>query len=125
MPIAAREAEVLAWLETQYQPMVELLGRLVDTDSGSLDKAGVDRAGRILQEHLQARGIACEVADHPTAGFFLKASVPPAGGAANDHVLLLGHRDTVFPKGTALARPFRVEGRLAYGPGVSDMKAGS
>jgi glutamate carboxypeptidase len=124
MPIAPREAEVLAWLDTQRQPMVELLARLVDTDSGSLDKAGVDRAGSILQQHLEARDIACGVADHPTAGFCLRASVPPADGAANDHVLLLGHRDTVFPKGTALARPFRVEGNLAHGPGVADMKAG-
>jgi glutamate carboxypeptidase len=123
MPITAREAEVLAWLDAQYHPMVELLGDLVDTDSGSLDKAGVDRAGKILQAHLEAQGVACEVTDHPTAGFFLTATVPPSG-AANDHVLLLGHRDTVFPKGTAQARPFRVQGRLGYGPGVSDMKAG-
>jgi glutamate carboxypeptidase len=124
MPITGREAELLAWLDAQYQPMALLLGELVDTDSGSLDKAGVDRAGKILQAHLEARGIACEVTDHPTAGFFLKATVPPADGTANDHVLLLGHRDTVFPKGTAKERPFRIEGHLAFGPGVSDMKAG-
>src|ERR671919_84854 len=124
MPIAAREAEVLAWLDTQYEPMVQLLGELVNTDSGSLDKAGIDRAGKILQAHLEAHGVACEVTDHPTAGFFLKATVPPSSGTANDHVLLLGHRDTVFPQGTAKERPFRIQGRLGYGPGVSDMKAG-
>jgi glutamate carboxypeptidase len=37
---------------------------------------------------------------------------------------LLGHMDTVFPEGTAAQRPFRVEGGIAYGPGVSDMKSG-
>ena len=123
MPITAQEAEVLAWLDTQYEPMVALLRALVDTDSGSPDKAGVDQVGEILLAHLEARGIACEVTDHPTAGFFLKATVP-AQGTANAHVLLLGHRDTVFPKGTAQQRPFRAEGRMAFGPGVSDMKAG-
>jgi glutamate carboxypeptidase len=128
MPLTAREAQLLAWLDSQYEPMVELLARLVDTDSGSLDKAGVDRVGEILRAHLEGRGIACAVTEHPTAGFFLKATVPPAEGAAargaNEHVLLLGHRDTVFAKGTAEQRPFRVEGHLGYGPGVSDMKSG-
>jgi glutamate carboxypeptidase len=36
----------------------------------------------------------------------------------------MGHRDTVFPAGEARRRPFRIEGELAYGPGVADMKAG-
>lgn len=39
-------------------------------------------------------------------------------------VLLLGHLDTVFPKGTIAERPFRVEDDIATGPGVFDMKAG-
>jgi len=32
--------------------------------------------------------------------------------------------DTVFPAGTAKRRPFRIEGKFAYGPGVAVMKAG-
>jgi glutamate carboxypeptidase len=36
----------------------------------------------------------------------------------------MGHRDTVFPKGEAGRRPFRVENGRAYGPGVADMKSG-
>src|SRR5919112_6461859 len=36
----------------------------------------------------------------------------------------MGHRDTVFPKGEAGRRPFRIEDGRAYGPGVCDMKAG-
>jgi glutamate carboxypeptidase len=39
-------------------------------------------------------------------------------------LLLLAHLDTVFDEGTATARPFRVRGRRAYGPGVTDDKAG-
>jgi glutamate carboxypeptidase len=39
-------------------------------------------------------------------------------------LLLLAHIDTVFEEGTAAARPFRVSGGRAYGPGVTDDKAG-
>ena len=39
-------------------------------------------------------------------------------------LMLIGHTDTVFLKGTAGKRPFRVEGNIAYGPGVCDMKSG-
>ncbi len=39
-------------------------------------------------------------------------------------IVLMGHRDTVFPKGEVARRPFRIEGGRAYGPGVVDMKGG-
>lgn len=39
-------------------------------------------------------------------------------------VLLIGHLDTVFAKGTIADRPFRIDGDRATGPGVFDMKAG-
>ena len=39
-------------------------------------------------------------------------------------MLLVGHMDTVFDDGTVAERPFSIEGDIARGPGVSDMKAG-
>lgn len=39
-------------------------------------------------------------------------------------VLVLGHLDTVWPHGTLARWPFAVEGDIATGPGVFDMKAG-
>ncbi|MFD8331056.1 M20/M25/M40 family metallo-hydrolase [Streptomyces solisilvae] len=46
-------------------------------------------------------------------------AVPKSG-----RVLLLGHADTVWPRGTLAENPFQVEGTRATGPGVFDMKAG-
>jgi glutamate carboxypeptidase len=45
-------------------------------------------------------------------------------GSNEEPILLMGHRDTVFPKGEAGRRPFTVRDGRAYGPGVADMKAG-
>jgi glutamate carboxypeptidase len=42
----------------------------------------------------------------------------------NDGVIfLLGHTDTVHPRGTLEQRPYRIEGEKIYGPGIFDMKA--
>src|SRR5437763_24878 len=38
-------------------------------------------------------------------------------------ILLLGHTDTVHPRGTLAARPWREDGGRIYAPGVFDMKA--
>lgn len=124
MTLSATEAALLDWLAGQYDAMVELLGRLVDTDSGSYDKDGVARAGAIIREHLEARGIPCEEILQADGSVSIRATVRPRQTVDNAHVLLLGHRDTVFPRGTVAKRPFRIEGNRAYGPGVADMKAG-
>jgi glutamate carboxypeptidase len=53
----------------------------------------------------------------------MAARIPGTGGS-NRPIVLMGHRDTVFPDGTAAARPFRIDGNQAFGPGVADMKSG-
>ena len=51
----------------------------------------------------------------------------PASGGGSWPIVLTGHRDTVFPDGTATQRPVRIvriDGNQAFGPGVADMKSG-
>jgi glutamate carboxypeptidase len=43
---------------------------------------------------------------------------------ADAHVLLLGHHDTVWPRGQLESMPFLDEGAVIRGPGVYDMKGG-
>lgn len=39
-------------------------------------------------------------------------------------VFLVGHTDTVHPRGSLEARPYRVEGNKVFAPGIFDMKSG-
>ncbi|HKM73584.1 MAG TPA: hypothetical protein VJX94_26550 [Stellaceae bacterium] len=41
----------------------------------------------------------------------------PGTNGVNRPIVLMGHRDTVFPDGTAAERPFRIDGNQAFGPG--------
>lgn len=113
---------ILEYLAGQREAMIALLAELVNIDSGSYNKAGVDAVGARLRAHLEAHGVACETIPNATYGDCLRARVGGDGGKQN--ILIMGHRDTVFPDGTAAARPFHVEGTRATGPGVADMKSG-
>ena len=125
MHAGGTEAEVLDWLAERRAAMVMLLERLVNLDSGSHDRAGVTRVGEVLAGFLAEYGLETEVVPGEQHGDGLTVRLPAAGGRnVPSPVLLLGHRDTVFPAGEAARRPFRVEGERAFGPGVADMKAG-
>ncbi|MCD5979714.1 M20 family metallopeptidase [Pseudomonas quasicaspiana] len=113
--------QALDWLAGQGEAMESLLQRIVDTDSNSYDKAGVDAVGALLAAELEADGILLE--RMPVEGFG-DVMLAEVSGAAGKPVLLLGHRDTVFPKGTTATRGYSRDATLAYGPGVADMKGG-
>ena len=112
---------ILDWLASQRPAMLALLEELVNTDSGSYDKAGVDAVGERIRGFLDRQGIIYDTVANDRFGDVVRAHV---GQGANTSILLMGHRDTVFPKGEAGRRSFRIENGRAYGPGVADMKAG-
>jgi glutamate carboxypeptidase len=114
--------KIIDWLAGSKSEMLDLLERLVNIDSWSYDKAGVDRVGEEVAEFLTSQGI--DVARIPveTHGDSFRASVGAAAG--NRPIMMMGHRDTVFPTGEVAKRPFKIDGNRAYGPGVADMKSG-
>lgn len=120
----ADSAAVTDWLRVHEADMFRLLEEVVNIDSGSANKAGVDRVGEVFRRELHRSGI--ETTLFPLAGHGNCLLGEVAGRAGRDapHVLLLGHLDTVFPAGTAAQRPYRAEAGVAHGPGVADMKAG-
>lgn len=124
-PVAdAREQALKDWLATRREPMIALLEELVNIDSGSYDKAGVDACGEVLKRFFTEAGLVVETLPVADFGDVIRARLP--NPAANDQrpIVLLGHRDTVFPKGEVARRPFAIRDGRGYGPGVMDMKGG-
>lgn len=113
----------LAWLSDQGPAMEQALAQLVGIDSNSHDKAGTDAVADAMAGWFTGHGVDCERAPEPAQGDALVARLAGSRPDAPP-VLLMGHRDTVFPTGTVARRPYRREGDTAYGPGVADMKSG-
>lgn len=121
-------------LDDQEGEMLALLERLVAIDSPTQHAAGVNRVGETLTGWLAGEGFAVSRLPKPPipedepwqvdlADVFMARTHEPSAGPG---IGFIGHMDTVFPVGTAVSRPFRLD-RAAdrvTGPGVADMKAG-
>ncbi|HET9851899.1 MAG TPA: M20 family metallopeptidase [Candidatus Limnocylindrales bacterium] len=111
------------------------LERLCSIDCGSYTPAGVNEVALWVAAELESMGATVDRRPDP-AGRFGDTVIGTFEGrsGAGPRILLIGHMDTVFEEGTVAKRPFRIDdgtnisngrpGRIARGPGVSDMKAG-
>ena len=96
---------------------------LINVDCGTCTPEGVATIADRMTAHYESIG--WHVTRHHVddrAGPCLSVTNKPE--ATEYDVLLVGHMDTVFPKGTAAERPMSVRDGQAYGPGVADMKSG-
>jgi glutamate carboxypeptidase len=108
---------------TRRDEILNAAAALVALDSPSGDKARCDVLAELLARRIASLGTVERIAN-PHGGDHLRlvVSAPHAPADARP-ALLLCHYDTVWPAGTAAARPLRVEGDAAFGPGLYDMKA--
>ena len=127
-------ASLVAPLREREDDLQARLEELVNIDSGSFTAAGVNRVADLCQARFEAGGWEVERHRHrpdaewegPPLGDLVlgrRAGARPVAEGGR-RLLLMAHMDTVFDEGTAAARPFRVRDGRAYGPGVTDDKAG-
>ena len=107
---------------------VAALEEMVNVDCGSYTPDGVNVIADLCDTRFVSNGWEVERRPH-RAGDGDPAQlgdlvIGRLRGAGGPNVLLVGHMDTVFDEGTVARRPFRIEGDIARGPGVSDMKGG-
>jgi glutamate carboxypeptidase len=96
----------------------------VEIESPTTDAAAVNR----MVDHVAAgyAGSGAHVERIAgTQGFGDHLLVTSPWGGDEPGVLILSHLDTVHPIGFLERLPFKVEGDVAYGPGIYDMKGGA
>lgn len=97
----------------------------VEIESPTTDAAAVNRMTDKVQADYAAIGARPErIAGRDGFGDHLLVTSPWGGDGPG--ILVLSHLDTVHDIGTLASRlPFRVQGDVAYGPGIYDMKGGA
>lgn len=98
------------------------LETLVNIESGSFTRAGVDGVGSWLAERLETLGADIVRYRNEELGDTVVATFTGTSGGAT--VMLVGHTDTVFEPGTLARRPYEVRDGRIMGPGAGDMKSG-
>src|SRR5512139_3109989 len=112
---------ILTLLEANQANFLDDLATLVGIDCGTHNKAGVDRVGEWVRDRCAKWG--WEVEHYPQTQYG-DCWLTRLRGSGEGRIMLMGHLDTVYPDGTAAARPMRFEGSRILGPGVCDMKSG-
>jgi len=103
--------------------LLQRLRTLVEVESPSDNKAGVDRAGALVAGWAAVLGAKAKRHKQKDFGDVLELQFG-AASRSRSRVMLLAHLDTVWPMGTLAKMPWREADGKIYGPGVLDMKAG-
>ena len=113
------------YFNERHDAVVQSIRALVETESPSQDEAGSRAVVSLLAEAAWALPlpVTVERIDAPNCGQHLRLRFFTECAQSDGALLLLGHTDTVHPRGTLAARPWREEEGRIYGPGIFDMKA--
>jgi glutamate carboxypeptidase len=101
---------------------LKLLRKLVVTETPPGNAVSHKKLFAILQKELELLDYKAQMLPGKTSGGQLYAR--PANQNTGCYQLLLGHADTVWPRGTIEKMPFNRSENVLTGPGIYDMKAG-
>jgi len=121
--LSREERAMAAAVEREAGRHVELLERLVNQNSGTLNLPGVTRVGEMVRAELEPLGFEVRWIDMAATGRAGHLVATHRGDGRGRRILLIGHLDTVFELGSPF-QAFARDGNRATGPGVGDCKGG-
>ena len=132
-PVLADPVEpVMAQARANKQPLLDTLKSLVEIESGSDDREGLDRISSLIAEKLKALGGDVEIIEPGDDTYRMEDTPPKVGrmvkavfhGTGTKKILLIGHMDTVYRRGMLARQPIGIDGDHAYGLAIADDKQG-
>jgi glutamate carboxypeptidase len=123
---------VLTRVQAHKQPYLETLKNLVNIESGSDDREGLDRISELISNELKALGAEVRFIEPGSDAYRMHDTPPKIGrmvhatfkGTGTKKVMLIAHMDTVYRRGMLSRQPFRIDADKAYGLAISDDKQG-
>ena len=115
--------EILAYLNNSEAEMLGTIEAMASLESPSSDAASQRPLREFLMPLFDELGFDCVALAGRQSGGHLYAH-PRDRQRGDACQLMLGHCDTVWPKGTLTTMPFQRQQDVVHGPGVYDMKGG-
>lgn len=122
--LTAAERKIVASVQQRLPQTEQLLERVVNINSGTLNVAGVREVGQIFQKEFDALDFQTEWVAMPAAMQRAGHLVATHSGKKGKKLFLIGHLDTVFELDMPFTKFTRLNDSLATGQGVNDMKGG-
>lgn len=123
--LSPQERAIVTSVDANQAKAIDLLERAVNINSGTMNLAGVRKAGDLFRAEFDALGFTTswvDLAEVQRAGHLVAEH---KGRAGAPKVLLIGHLDTVFEADSPFQKFERLDGNKGKGPGVTDMKGGN
>jgi glutamate carboxypeptidase len=122
--LTATERKLVASVQHRMPQTEQLLERVVNINSGTLNVAGVREVGQVFRQEFDALGFKTEWVAMPAAMQRAGHLVAQHQGKKGKKLFLIGHLDTVFELDMPFTKFTRLNDSLATGQGVNDMKGG-
>ncbi|MDG1140497.1 MAG: M20/M25/M40 family metallo-hydrolase [Flavobacteriaceae bacterium] len=118
------EKKIVKKVQTMDNQSIDFLEKIVNINSGTLNKKGVREVGIVFDTAFKSIGFTTEWIEMPEemnrAGHFFAS----LNGTKGKKLLLIGHLDTVFEENSPFQKFEKTNDSIAYGPGANDMKGG-
>lgn len=114
------------YFQNRQNEIVRQIRKVVEVESPSRDEAGIRAVVDLLEARAKNISAVDSIERIPADGLGEHLLIRAFGknSAAEKNILLLGHTDTVHPRGSLAERPWREEDGKIFAPGIFDMKAG-